>query len=142
MPRNIRKIATAAKPSVLPAKTEPVPTTANLAQKAPTVPKRAQASTPKYNFSTTYSGEAPLLRARPSKTRIRVEEFGTATNTKLSTRTAAMLDALRREYGTRAFERRNLDAGVLKALGRAGLLRHVDGDPAALDAKFALTAVP
>ena len=55
-------------------------------------------------------------------------------------RDANFLHQLHDEYGTRAFERRNFDAGLMSRLIGHGALRHIAGGLDTRDATFAVTA--
>ena len=97
------------------------------------VQKHSMAST------TAQDGKSPVTNSRKSTTRIQIEKFGTLTHASMTVRDDVALSGLRKAYGGKAFERGNMDAGILRRLGERGHIEYIDGNPASASAKFKLS---
>ena len=104
----------------------------------PVPPKAAKPKAVKYDFQPGWTGDSSGVNLRVSRTPIPVDRFGTSQGP-LTDRDRANLAELRQQFGGKAFERANLDAGILRRLGERGYLSHVSGEPSEESAKFKLT---
>lgn len=115
-------------------------TTAIKAEPKVKVVKAAKPTLVKHDFASNWTGASDGVNLRVSRTAIPVDRFNTRPNDPLTERDRANLTKFRDEFGGKAFERGNLDAGILKRLGERGYLKHVSGAANEATAKFALTA--
>lgn len=83
-----------------------------------------------HEMSFAYGGDSPVTTSRRSKTPLRIEAFGTAPNMVLTDRDHAAMKPLKDHYGTKAFQRGNLDVGIANRLIRKGVLAFVSGEVA------------
>lgn len=106
----------------------------------PKAEKPVKPSIPIYNFDTGYvDGPSDTLNTRVSRTPVDLGRFGAFPNATMTARDQASVEALRKQFGTKNFERRNLDAGVLRRLGERGCIEHVSGDEVSANTSFKLT---
>ena len=95
---------------------------------AVTAAPRAKVERFTHDLQFAYGGDSPVTTSRRSKTPLRITEFGTSPNMVLTDRDHAAMDPLKARYGTKAFQRGDLDVGIANRLIRKGLLRHVSGE--------------
>jgi hypothetical protein len=65
--------------------------------------------------------------------------FGSLMDAPLTERDQKNLSALRSQFGGKAFQRANIDAGILRRLGERGYVEHVSGTGNEATATFRLT---
>lgn len=90
-------------------------------------------------ITPSYTGTSSPFTSRKSRTPIPVEKFNTLPDAHLTERANAALKDIKKAYGSKTFERGNLDAGILRRLGERGYLEYVSGDPASLQCLFKLS---
>lgn len=97
---------------------------------APEVKAEARQKTERFTheLAFAYSGDSPVTTSRKSKTPLRIEAFGTAPNMVLTDRDHSAMKPLKERYGTKAFQRGNLDVGIANRLIRKGVLSFVSGE--------------
>lgn len=94
----------------------------------PSKTTKATAERVTHNLDFQYAGASPVTTTRRSKTALRADEFGTVPDLILSDRDHSLMSPLKQKYGTKAFQRGDLDAGILNRLIRKGVVRHVSGE--------------
>jgi hypothetical protein len=134
--RVIRKPAAKAAPVKPAVKAKPAKASAKPAVKA----RPAKPSVPLHNIATTWTGASSVVNARPTKTPIDYSRFGTMTDMAMSDRDIKSLSDLRKTFEKRAFQRANIDAGILRRLGERGYIEHVNGSAVDPLATFKLTS--
>jgi hypothetical protein len=119
----------------------PAPKAAQPQAEAPkAAPKPAKPVIAKHQFQSAHTGASDVVNARPSRQAIDYSKFGTLTQAPLTARDEAAIASFRKEFGPKAFERGNLDTGILRRLGERGVIVHVDGSAVDPKATFKLTA--
>lgn len=121
-------------------KTEAVATPKVKAIKPPPAPKVVKPSIPTYGFASAWDGASDATNTRVSRTKIDHTRFGTLKDAPMTDRDIKALDALRGQFGNKAFPRANVDAGILRRLGERGYVQHVQGSEVDPMATFKLTA--
>lgn len=121
------------------AKVRPAPKAKQAAPEAPKAKPVARPTVQMHNFSSGWTGESDGVNRNVSRTPIPVDRFGTLTSAPLTERDQKNLDALRKQFGGKHFERGNLDAGILRRLGERGYIEHVRGASNEATAVFRLT---
>lgn len=116
----------------------PTPAPAPVAVK-PAAPKAAKPTVAQYNFETGHTGPSSGINQNVSRVAIDFARFGTLKDAPMSDRDRKNLDAIRNEFGSKQFERGNLDTGIIRRLGERGKLVHVKGSPVDPKATFKLT---
>jgi hypothetical protein len=103
------------------------------------VKKAAVPSVEKYGWKSTHTGPSTEVNKNHSRTKVDPAVFNSNPKANVTARDQAAINALRKQFGNKAFERRNIDAGILRRLMERGLAKHVAGDPNTLTGTFALT---
>lgn len=103
-------------------------------------PKAEKPTVAMHQFATAYDGPSTGLNTRVSRTPVQIERFGSLLDAPMTDRDQKNLEAIRKEFGSSNFERRNIDTGILKRLGERGCLVHVAGTAVDPKATFKLTA--
>lgn len=112
------------------------------AQTKAATPKKAapKPSVEVYGFKSGWTGPSDVTNARVSKTKIDPARFNAFPNGAVTQRDQDAMVALRSQFKAGPFERRNVDAGILRRLMERGLANAVDAkDVNAPTSKFALT---
>lgn len=92
-----------------------------------------------HDINPSYNGLSLSYNRSKSRTRIHIESFNTQPGTSLTQRGNAFLHDLKAKYAGAVFKRLDLDAGNLNRSIRAGLVKHVAGDPVSDQCTFQLT---
>lgn len=102
-------------------------------------PKAAKPTTVKHDFASAWTGESDGVNRRISRTQIDASRFGSRANDPLTERDRKNLETFRSQFGNKAFQRSNLDAGILRRLGERGYIAHVSGAGNEATATYKLT---
>lgn len=102
-------------------------------------PKAVKPSIQMHNFASAWEQPSDVTNERVSRTKIDATRFGTLPNAAMTDRDRKALDALRGQFGGKAFSRSNIDAGILRRLGERGFVAHVSGSEVDANATFKLT---
>jgi hypothetical protein len=110
--------------------------------KVAATPKKAVA-TPAielYAFRSAWTGPSDVRNKRLSRTKLDASCFNAFPSATVTQRDQDAMVALRKQFGGKAFERRNCDAGILRRLMERGLAKAVDANNVnSPTSKFALT---
>lgn len=98
-------------------KTAPAPKAAKAA---------AKPSIEVYGFRSDWSGPSDLVNKNISRTKIDASRFGMYPKGNVTQRDTDAMVELREQFGAKAFERRNCDAGILRRLMERGLAKPMD----------------
>lgn len=128
------KPAPKAKEAAKPAATKPVKPKPTPKAERPTKP-----SIPAHTFKSGYDGPSDVLTSNASRTAIDLSRFGQHVSAPMTARDEAAVAGLRSTFGAKAFQRSNLDAGILRRLGERGCIVHVSGSAVEATATFRLT---
>jgi hypothetical protein len=99
----------------------------------------AQPTVELYGFRSGWTGPSDGANKNLSRTKIDPSRFNAYPQGNMTERDDKNLKALRSAFGTKPFERRNVDAGILRRLMERGYVKHVSGNPDARDGMFAVT---
>lgn len=126
-----------------PAKAKAKPTLKPAKAAAPAVKtkpqKAAKPAVVAHKFGTDWHGASDAVNSRTSRTPIDFSKFGSLPQAALTDRDQKAIEALRKQFGPRSFERGNLDAGIIRRLGERGVIQHVSGSDVDPKAQFKLT---
>jgi hypothetical protein len=93
-----------------------------------------------YGFRSGWTGPSDGANKNLSRTKIDPARFNMYPQGNMTERDDKNLKALKATFGQKPFERRNVDAGIIRRLMERGYVRHVSGSPDAKDGMFAVTA--
>lgn len=83
-----------------------------------------------HGVESAYQGQSPVTNTRKSYTPVSTNNFGKFLDAPMSDRDVAGLKMLVKLAGpSRIFQRKDVDAGLLRRLGERGKLAHVKGTP-------------
>ena len=110
------------------------------AVKVQTAKKAAKPAIEVYGFRSAWTGPSDLVNRNISRTQIVAGCFNSYPKGNVTQRDQDAMVALRAQFGAKAFERKNCDAGILRRLMERGLAKPVsDTDTNAVTSKFTLT---
>lgn len=104
-----------------------------LVVKAKPTPKKVVSTTVSravHGVESAYQGQSPVTNTRKSYTPVTTNNFGRFLDAPMSERDVAGLKMLVKLAGPgKIFQRKDVDAGLLRRLGERGRIQHVKGTP-------------